>query len=415
MVYEAVALGKQVIFPSWIIRERILKYVRSSAEYEIFRRKLGHHADSVEHMIDIIERQIDISPKSREFFEDYLPANTIGRSGKSIADKLLELSLNKERYGNATERSVDISSKHGKEMVSSSPGLPSTSEAGGESGRTGGGMIRTTLYYDLSPDLIVNEGSVPLTWWINQPNFGDLLSPWLVEKMTKMPVAFNDGSSKCYIAIGSVLKRVTRHSIVWGSGCFGTEAKRQVSRDADYRAVRGPLTRAKLVNVGIRCPEVYGDPALLVPFFYWPTVEITAEVGVILRWSERKWSTIPEGNGVKKIYLKSDNIESVLQDILRCRRVVSSSLHGLIIADAYGIPNAWLASSTPKGGEFKFFDYFLTVNKIRRARSYDFGKYGLDMASLLMRFDFDDRKIDFDYEALLRACPFIQVREAEVI
>src|SRR5690606_8331752 len=135
----------------------------------------------------------------------------------------------------------------------------------------------------------------------------------------------------------SVLKRVTRHSIVWGSGSFGTESKRQLNRDADYRAVRGPLTRAKLRNVGVQCPEVYGDPALLVPFFYWPQVKKEAEVGLVLRWSERSWNALPAGAGVRKIFLKADNIEQVLQQILGCKRIISSSLHGLIIADAYGI------------------------------------------------------------------------------
>lgn len=269
-------------------------------------------------------------------------------------------------------------------------------------------VARPELRFAIADDLLTVDGAIPLTWWVNVENFGDLLSPWLVEKMTGRPAVFNDGSSPCYIAIGSVMRRVRDSTIVWGSGCFGTEPRKQLNAHADYRAVRGPLTRNKLRIAKIACPEVYGDPALLAPFFHLPSIEKTHEVGIILRWSERKWNNCSFGDGVKKIYLKTDKVEEVLNDILSCKKIVSSSLHGLIIADAYGIPSAWLASHTPKGGEFKFYDYFLSVNKVRRSSSFDFSSGEVTLENVLSRFEFDSRKIDFDYEALLRACPFIK-------
>ena len=82
--------------------------------------------------------------------------------------------------------------------------------------------------------------------------------------------------------------------------------------------------------------------------------------------------------------------------------------NGLIIADTYGIPNAWLSSKTPKGGEFKFFDYFLSVDKVRYGQTYDVKRLGLDVSVLHEHFDFDGRPIKFDAVALLRACPFLK-------
>jgi pyruvyltransferase len=87
-------------------------------------------------------------------------------------------------------------------------------------------------------------------------------------------------------------------------------------------------------------------------------------------------------------------------------------LHGLIIADAYGIPNAWLSSDTPKGGEFKFFDYFLSVDKVRYGHSYDVSEHGLEVSTLKKHFDFDSREIKFEPENLLKACPFLKEKAA---
>lgn len=54
---------------------------------------------------------------------------------------------------------------------------------------------------------------------------------------------------------------------------------------------------------------------------------------------------------------------SVLHDIARCEYILSSSLHGLVVADALGIPNAWiLLSDKVHGNGFKFRDYHSAFN-----------------------------------------------------
>jgi polysaccharide pyruvyl transferase WcaK-like protein len=50
--------------------------------------------------------------------------------------------------------------------------------------------------------------------------------------------------------------------------------------------------------------------------------------------------------------------QAVIEDIARCEYVASSSLHGVIIAHALGVPAVWLRMSDQlKGGDFKFRDY----------------------------------------------------------
>ncbi|MEW9797074.1 polysaccharide pyruvyl transferase family protein [Alteromonas sp. CYL-A6] len=266
-------------------------------------------------------------------------------------------------------------------------------------------------------NLLLEDGEVPLTYWVVNPNFGDLLSPWLFTKLTGKPtklISIGTKSPKTkrkqptYIAVGSILSRVQDSSVVWGTGSFGTEQAAQISSKATYHAVRGPLTRSLVKNQGGECPAVYGDPALLAPLVHKPDVKVTHEIGVVLRWSETAWLKVKPGPGIKVIDLGTDDIEKVIDEMRACKRIVTSSLHGLIIADAYGIPNAWLSSGTPKGGEFKFFDYFLSVDKVRYAKRYHVAKRGLTVEALLKGFTFDGRPIHFDAEKLLDACPFLK-------
>ncbi len=275
--------------------------------------------------------------------------------------------------------------------------------------------------------ILDSEGFIPLVFWPVTPNFGDLLSPWLFEKMTGKPVKLIKSNvrkcwhlstlekferkalrSKHYVSIGSVISRARNSSIVWGTGAFGTEQFCQLSYKAEYRAVRGPLTRQLLKNAGITVPEIYGDPALLVQNYYTTRPEKRYKIGVVLRWSEGKWITKKYGKDIKIINLGSADVDNTLFDILSCDRIITSSLHGLIIADSFGIPNAFLSSETPKGGLFKYFDYFASVNKFRLPKLFNFDPDIIEIEHLEAAFEFDDRPISFDYQHLLSACPFLR-------
>lgn len=266
--------------------------------------------------------------------------------------------------------------------------------------------------------LLTEDGKVPLTYWTVASNFGDLLSKWIFEKLTGKEVKLvkvSPTSKKTklahptYISIGSILSRTQNTSIVWGTGSFGTEQNRQIAKKAQYLAVRGPLTRSLVMNKGAKCPKIYGDPALLTPYLYNPEVEKTHEVGLVLRWSEVEWLKLNPPEGVKIIDLSRGDIEGVLDDILSCKRIVTSSLHGLIIADSYGIPNSWLSSTTPKGGEFKYYDYFLSVDKVRHTVHYDL-KQGITLEKIMDNFPFDDRPINWSPTPLLNTCPFLSIK-----
>jgi len=260
-------------------------------------------------------------------------------------------------------------------------------------------------------DLISVDGKVPLNYFTYRSNFGDLLSPWLVQQMTGCEVVLADRKKPHYVVIGSIVNQGTDHSIYWGTGTYGTEGIGEVPKGARYTAVRGPLTQAKLSaskGFGIDVPEIYGDPALLLPLYYAPQVPITHEYGVVVRWSERAWADATYGEGVKLIDFARADIEEVITELLSCRRIVTSSLHGLIVGDAYGIPNAWLASDSPRGGVYKFYDYFASVDKFRRPHRFDPTAEPVTTDLLARQFTFSDQAIDFDYRSLLDSSPFLR-------
>lgn len=91
MVYEAWALGKPVIFPHWLIGERIIEHLRGSAEAEIFSKRIGLHAESIDDLIAMAESASAPDAGTLAFLDDYLDPRYKGVSGARIADLLLTL------------------------------------------------------------------------------------------------------------------------------------------------------------------------------------------------------------------------------------------------------------------------------------------------------------------------------------
>jgi pyruvyltransferase len=116
--------------------------------------------------------------------------------------------------------------------------------------------------------------------------------------------------------------------------------------------------------LGIECPEVYGDPALLLPMFFNPKVEKRFAVGLIPHYADKghPWLERQRRDPQVRIIDVQGGIQQFVAEVKACELIVSSSLHGLICADAYGIPNAWVMfSELILGGAFKFRDYRLSI------------------------------------------------------
>jgi pyruvyltransferase len=204
---------------------------------------------------------------------------------------------------------------------------------------------------------------LPLFYWQagSFTNFGDYLSLKLIERITGQPVTTKFlPRQKKLLAIGSVLARASEGDVVWGSGVSGKRLKKAdyTFRHLDIRAVRGPLTRQFIMeNFHISCPEVYGDPALLIPYFFHEFNKAQTpsyDYIIIPHYTEEK--LFPKNKYPNAVY-PSEPWDQVIKKILDSKFVISSSLHGLIVAEAYHIP-ARMLRITENEPIFKYNDYY---------------------------------------------------------
>lgn len=200
---------------------------------------------------------------------------------------------------------------------------------------------------------------VDIFFWTpqNRLNFGDYLARAVVGRMLSLREFVPDepaDRATTLFSIGSVLHFAKDGDAVWGSGRngkIGEEAHRFAS--LDVRAVRGPLTRQFLLERGIACPEVFGDPALLIPRLF-PTrfrrSVVPGKVGIVPNLNDL--ALVEDA----RLIDPTDRWDRVIDKILSCEMVVASSLHGLIVADAFGVPCAQVRFS-PTEADFKYRDY----------------------------------------------------------
>lgn len=193
-------------------------------------------------------------------------------------------------------------------------------------------------------------------WFDGIANFGDALTPWILRRAGVIPV-LSTGAAADLAGVGSILEMLPDDfsGSVWGSGLLHGQAL-ELSL-ATFLAVRGELTR-ELVSAG---DVALGDPGILVSRFLGRPA-LRWDVGIVphhMHEDDPAWAHLAStpGQRVRVIDVRRGP-SAVVRDIARCRTIISTSLHGLITADAYGIPALWTRREPDLwGGRFKFDDY----------------------------------------------------------
>jgi pyruvyltransferase len=186
-------------------------------------------------------------------------------------------------------------------------------------------------------------------YWFNNNNVGDTLTPIIVEHFLNREVQWVGRHSKDkLLGVGSIMKSLRVGNVVWGTGIMYETDRYNYANKCKFLAVRGRLTEKILgVNIG-----VYGDPALLLPLMYKPKILKTRELGYCPHYIDQDLFI------GKKIVNVRQNWKDFIDDLLQYERIETSSLHGMIIALAYGIPAKWVKySDRVLGDGFKFRDF----------------------------------------------------------
>ena len=166
------------------------------------------------------------------------------------------------------------------------------------------------------------------------------------------------------IGVGSVLEKVPSHfkGTIWTTG-FMCESSRREFPGARVLAVRGRLTLESLT-----CPKVenvtLGDGGLLCDELS-PSVRKKHKLGIIPHFvdiNDPMVKVLADRSGdIRVIDICAEESE-VMRAVAECGNIISSSLHGLILADSLGIPNRWLelnrGALTVTGEGFKYRDYY---------------------------------------------------------
>jgi pyruvyltransferase len=185
--------------------------------------------------------------------------------------------------------------------------------------------------------------------------------------------------------VGSILDNLARGRAVIAGAGFKYEAARILRKPLRIVAVRGRLTKEKFEAMGIACPPLYCDPGLLAArVFGRDTASAGTDVGIIPHYADQAHARASRIESHGRSYRWIDITaapEKVVADIQDCRRIVSSSLHGIVTAHSYGIPAAWMTMSGRVGGAgFKFREYSSSIGE-ERTRTYD-ARRGIDLAEI---------------------------------
>lgn len=196
-------------------------------------------------------------------------------------------------------------------------------------------------------------------------NVGDLLSVPIFEYMLNYYQL--DGEKelskiKHLFGVGSILFFGPQDATVWGSGVIKSGFQWFHPR-YDIRLVRGPETRKLLLSMGYHLPELYGDPAVIMPLIYQPASTVKRYgCGIILHKNSRlSIDLAPEQ--YHPIEIVVDDYRKVIDEIVQCKKIITTALHGIILAETYRVPAILVRDDRSDFNLFKYNDYYHSTGR----------------------------------------------------
>lgn len=231
-------------------------------------------------------------------------------------------------------------------------------------------------------------------------NFGDELGPAAILKLlenkfgcstenipvTNLAKRRRNAADVCLFSLGSIFHMVKSGDHIWGTGINPSRQKKYNLENLTFYSVRGPKSEALVrEKLNVQGHLGLGDPGFLIPFLY-PKYQKDASQQP---QEPPRICFVPHAQDMNYTdelgLLPSENVLSVknswqpvVESIQKCDYVASSSLHGIIVADAIGIPTLWFQFPSGKTseteGSFKYDDYFQTVGRMNKTPVGNFSK-----------------------------------------
>ena len=195
------------------------------------------------------------------------------------------------------------------------------------------------------------------TWF---RNFGDELSALVIREASGTKPAWAPMRDASMIGIGSIIELYTSRGgagYIWGSGIRSDKATHVVP-PSKVLAVRGAYTRDHL---GLPADTTLGDPGLLARALYRRPRRRSGEL-VLPHFSSfanptgRRAIQAFAARG-SRILAPSAPVDEVCREIAGCGHLLTSSLHGLVVADALGTPATLVNFAAIREPQFKYADY----------------------------------------------------------
>ena len=225
-------------------------------------------------------------------------------------------------------------------------------------------------------------------WWNRNNNCGDLCAPIVYEYFSGKNAVYSDHGPR-YLIIGSILHKADDGDVIWG---IGAKDSRHISRNLTFHMVRGPLTRKVLLDQGYKVPQIYADPAIFIPSILKIEKDPIVDFGVVPHFMDYD---LAKNLGLNPIDILS-GVRKVVLEMSKCKLIYSSSLHGIILSEAMGIPAVYVEFQKNRS-RFKYYDYQLGTGRQI--------KDPIDWTSSL-KFSGDWEDPVFDWEGAISSCPF---------
>lgn len=303
-------------------------------------------------------------------------------------------------------------------------------------------------------EVVAAEGAIPLAWAgatmeMSYLNWGDAMSPVMVALMSGLPIRRVPTRSKSTRmgAVGTVGHGFDLGKIFfWGTG---SSEWKNPSAPVEERVPFQPTPGTEIFVHATRGPEssrilggapgiAFGDPVWLLPRFYRPAVEKKYELGIILHLSELDGRALDAGpteailraqippewrdkictiNTLTTIDTKG--LQDKTDEILACKRIVSTSLHGMVVAESYDIPCLYFATrgSEPNARglriesldhdflDLRIRDLYKGIGRQELAMYVQPRNQATDFAALFDAIDANWQPCGIDEERLIEAFP----------